>query len=178
VLALWLMQYSNYMSEPVIDPLKRHFPVTVNCATEISKQIEVYLPRLVPPDGHKDIYEDSFADFSVELYEWISLLSLESPRVDPNDSIDPFLSRYAPPIAKDQNLDVTKLVKISWHGFAASCWAHKIFVQAFLAAKPRMWFTFSVFGFNDCSRTGGGDCTIWKLPGAQNEYMLWEIEQG
>lgn len=169
---------SNYMPEVSPDPLMRHFPLTVNCCPEISTQIEAQLPRLQPPDGYRDTYEDDFSDFSVEVYEWISLISLGSPRVDPNDKIDPFLSRYAPPTAEDQKLDITQLVKMNWEGFASSSWAHKIFIQALLAAKPGMWFSFAVLGFNESIQTGGGDCTILKLPGAQNEYMLWEIEQG
>jgi len=172
------MQTSNHMPEVPPDPLKRHFPVTVNRASEISTQIEVHLPRLQPPDGDRDTYEDDFSDFSVEMYEWISLVSLESPRVDLNDRIDPFLSRYAPPAAEDRNPEVTKLVKINWKGFASSSWAHQIFVQVLLAAKPGMWFSFAVLGFHESIQTGGGDCTILKLPGAQNEYMLWEIEKG
>jgi ribonucleases P/MRP protein subunit RPP40 len=155
-----------------------HSPVVVSCSPEISPQIDVELPRLQPPEGHRDMYEDDFSDFSVEMYEWISLISLGSPRVDLNDRIDPFLSRYAPPAAGDQSLGITKLVKINWKGFASSLWAHKVFVQVLLAAKPGMWFSFAVSGFDESIRTGGGDCTILKLPGAQTEYMLWEVEQG
>lgn len=158
-------------------PLQKHFPVTVNCTLEISTEIEVHLPGLKPPDGFRDIYEDDFSDFSVETYEWISLVSLNCPRVDPNDRIDPFLSRYAPPAAGDQNLGATRLVKISWNGFASSSWAHNIFVQALLAAKPGMWFSYTVLGFEESVRTGGRDCTILKPPGEQNEYILWEVEQ-
>ncbi len=112
------------------------------------------------------------------MYEWISLVSLGSPRVDHNDKIDPFLSRYTPPVADDRNNEATKLVKITWKGFASSSWAHNIFVQALLAAKPGMWFSFDVLGFQKSIRLSGGDCTMLKLPGAQNEYMLWEVEQG
>jgi ribonuclease P/MRP protein subunit RPP40 len=124
------------------------------------------------------MYEDDFSDYSVEMYEWLSMISLWSPRVDHNDRIDPFLSRYAPPPAGEQDIGFTELVKISWNGFASSSWAHKIFVQALLAAKPGMWFSFAVLGFDKSIRTGDGDCTILKLPGAQNEYVLWEVEQG
>jgi len=124
------------------------------------------------------MYEDDFSDFAVEIYEWLSMISLEALRVAPNDRIDPFLSRYSPPAADPQKLGVTELIKINWKGFASSSWAHKIFVQALLAAKPGMWFSFTVLGFDESIRTGGGDCTILKLSGAQNEYMLWEVEQG
>jgi ribonucleases P/MRP protein subunit RPP40 len=124
------------------------------------------------------MYEDEFSNFSVEIYEWLSVISLESPRVAPTDRIDPFLSRYSPPPADSQKPGVTELVKINWKGFASSSWAHKIFVQTLLTAKSGMWFSFAVLGFNESIRTGGRDCTILKLPSAQNEYMLWEVEQG
>jgi ribonuclease P/MRP protein subunit RPP40 len=160
------------------DPFKKHFPVVVSCLPDILPQIDVEVPRLQPPEGHRDMYEDDFSDFSVEIYEWLSVISLESPRVVPNDRIDPFLSRYSPPPAESPKPSVTELVKISWKGFTSSSWAHKIFVQALLVAKPGVWFSFATLGFDEGIRTGGRDCTILKLPGAQNEYMLWEVEQG
>jgi ribonucleases P/MRP protein subunit RPP40 len=178
ILYRWSSKTTDRTPEISTDPLKTHFPIVVSCPLEISPQIDVELPRLQPPEGHRDTYEDDFSDFSVEMYEWISLISLGSPRVELDDKIDPFLSRYAHPAAGEQNLVVTELVKISWKGFASSSWAHKIFVQALLAAKPGTWFCFVVLGFDESIRTGGGDCTILKLPGAQNEYMLWEVDQG
>jgi ribonucleases P/MRP protein subunit RPP40 len=151
--------------------------MTVNCAPKISAQIEVELPRLQPPNGHKDMYEDDFGDFSVEMYEWISLISLGSPRVDPKDRVDPFLSRYTPPSAELHSLKVTDVVKITWNGFTSSPWAYKIFVQTLLEAKPDMWFSFAVLGFKESIPRESGDCTVLKLPGVGNEYMLWEVEQ-
>lgn len=165
---------------PGISPelFSKHFPVTVSCAPEISPETEVKLPRLQPPNDQRDMYEDEFSDFAVEIYEWLSLISLGSPRVNAQDQIDPFLSRYSPPSAEAHNFNVTEVVKITWSGFLSSSWAHKIFVQALLAAKSEMWFSFAMLGFNESIPRECGDCTILKLAGARNEYVLWEVEQG
>ena len=158
-------------------PLKEHFPILITCPPKIESPIQVELPYLQPPEGCRDLYENEFSEFSVEIYEWISLISLGSPRVEYGDKIDHFLSRYTRPPLGDKTPVLTEVFKITWTGFASSSWAHRIFVQAILMARPGMWFSFAVLGFDESVRTGGGDCTILKLPNAHNEYMLWEIEQ-
>lgn len=67
------------------------------------------------------------------LYEWLSLVSLESPRITADDAIDPYLSRYEVPdfeaaaTETEGTIMIKRLVKLRWHGlitpnFITSLW--------------------------------------------------------
>ncbi len=154
------------------DPLNTHFPVKKAVAPKISAGINVKIPSLKPPTEVDDLYGADFEDYAIETHEWLSLIQLESPRVDSEDRIDPYLSRYSVPGDDATN---ASLVKITWRGFLSSSWAHKTFVQTLLAAPQDSWFVCSVAGFGEGSLGECKDCTILKLPDAAQEYVLWEI---
>lgn len=118
---------------------------------------------------------DDFAEFANDMYEWLSLVQLESPRIASNDSIDPFLSRYTPPEAPENNTPEV-LSRIVWHGFISPKWTHEAFVKTVLAVSPKSWFAFSVSGCGESLPAGSRDVTILRLPGRSSEYMLWEVE--
>jgi len=161
---------------PEPDPLQQYSPVTVDCAPKITAGPTVHVPRLRPPTGGSGD-EDDFGAFATDIYEWLSLIQLESPRVDVKDRIDPFLSRYRPPASDNPSGEAETLMRISWEGFFSPSWAHKTFVQAVLAATTKSWFAYVVSGFPESLPAGSRDCTILKIPGPSSEYMLWEVEQ-
>ena len=74
--------------------------------------------------GNRDEYEEYAAD----LYEWLSLIRLESPRILSSDQIDPYLSRYRAP-GDGQTHEPANLCKISWQGLLSSAWARKTVVD-------------------------------------------------
>lgn len=108
----------------------------------------------------------------METHEWISLIALESPRIDPDDRIDSALSRYASPGSPTSRI---KLVKITWRGLLSPTWAHRMFVKALLATPPNQWLTYVVGGFGKSWAGESRDCTILKVPDTTNEYVLWEV---
>jgi ribonuclease P/MRP protein subunit RPP40 len=138
----------------------------------VLQDIKVNLASLKPPKEVDHTYGADFEDYAVELQEWFSLISLESPRINPDDKIDPFLSRYAPP---GDSYIITKLVKLTWQGFLAPTWAHKTFVHILLTAPRDSWFAFCVGGFGEGISGHSKNCTIIRLPDAPNEYVVWEI---
>lgn len=155
------------------DPMDIHFPTKVTISPEINSNINVNETCLKPPTKSSPEYDGDFEDFAVETHEWLSLISLGSPRIDPKDRIDPVLSRYAPP---GESTKTSKLVKITWRGFLAPTWAHKMFVQLLLASPNSSWFAFYVCGFGEGWSVRTKDCTILKLPDSPKEYVLWEVE--
>jgi ribonuclease P/MRP protein subunit RPP40 len=157
--------------------MAKHFPTVTSCAPSVLTSFNVAMPRMQPPLEVRSKYEDEFTDFSCDLYEWLSLISLQSPRIGIDDRIDPFLSRYSPPRSEANDIDVSELVKVTWQGFLSAPWAHGILVKAMLAASPKTWFSLGVCGFGE-SVSDSRDCTILNLPGSSNEYLLWEIEGG
>jgi ribonuclease P/MRP protein subunit RPP40 len=129
--------------------------------------------EMKPPPESKSKHDDEFETFATETHEWLSLVSLNSPRIDPEDRIDSILSRYIPP---GESLTSSQLVKITWGGFISPSWAHKTFIQTLLASPKNSWFSYSACGFGNGSSQHSKDCTILKLPDCQNEYLLWEVE--
>jgi ribonuclease P/MRP protein subunit RPP40 len=137
----------------------------------------VKVPQLRPPSNQaKDEYGDDFGDFCIDLHEWLSLLSLESPRISVQDQIDPYLSRYAPPGAESESSKSSELIKITWRGFLSSQWAHKAFAQAVQASSTKHWFAYNLFGFSE-SMLSPKDCGILRIPGSDTEYLMWEVEE-
>ena len=51
----------------------------------------------------------------MELLEWIGMLALRSPRIQPGSSVDPFLCRYVVP--GHDEASVRQLVCLKWRGF-------------------------------------------------------------
>lgn len=67
-----------------------------------------------------------FEAWATELHEWISLLILGSPRILKNDTIDPFLCRYA--VSDNIQSDNSGIVSIQWSGFIPAHWIRSLFV--------------------------------------------------
>jgi len=138
------------------------------------------MPSLYPPTdslgaNSRAGSRPDFEEFAVDIYEWLSLIAIESPRVNDDDQIDRFLSRYAPPDPATTDAETTELIKITWRGFLSASWAHKAFVQGLLAATSNTWLSFGVSGFHDSWSSDSQDCTVLKLPGAANEYVMWQV---
>ncbi|KAF5870060.1 putative ribonuclease p 40kda subunit protein [Botrytis fragariae] len=155
------------------DPLSPHHPHKIACIPKVSSDLTVKRPRFEPPVENNKNYDEDFRDFASEIHEWLSLISLESPRVNSTDKIDPFLSRYDPPIGSDE---AKELVKVTWTGFISSTWAHNTFIQALLVAPRNSWFSYYVGGFSDSWNGESKNCTVLKLPDVPNDYVLWEVE--
>lgn len=156
------------------DPLDAHFPSRFTISPEIVSGIKASMPPLNPDIRSGAMFEESFEDFAVETLEWLSLVALQSPRIDPKDKIDQYLSRYVPP---GDATTRSKLVKITWQGFIPPSWAHKTFVKALLAVPQDAWLSMCVVGFSEGYTGGCGDSTILKVPNASNEYILWETSR-
>jgi len=133
----------------------------------------IALPPLKPalesigPGDREDL-----ESFSAELYEWLSLVRLGSPRIHPEDNIDPFLSRYEVPGVKHQG----KLRTISWRGFLPPAWSRGVLVEVIAALPSKAWFSFSTTTFTRGVTSNNSDCTILRPPDSQGEYLLWEIK--
>lgn len=163
---------ANANEDPKSNPVDLHFPTKVIVEPKIAEDLRVCIPPLTPPADIQHTYNEDFDDFAVETHEWLSLISLNSPRINPKDGMDSFLSRYIPPGGSSTE---SKLVKITWQGFLRPSWAHGLFVEALLATPRESWFSCSVVGFGETWSGDGKDSTILKPPHTSNEYVLWEV---
>ncbi|KAJ3495778.1 hypothetical protein NLG97_g3150 [Lecanicillium saksenae] len=120
------------------------------------------------------IIEDKLeADAAADLYEWLSLVRLGSPRVVYNDSIDPYLSRYSVP---DSPPGETSVGRTSWDGLLNSSWASNL-VSALLATCPEdSWFAISATDMPSGGLGGKSETTILKPPGQSSRYWMWDIK--
>jgi ribonuclease P/MRP protein subunit RPP40 len=121
--------------------------------------------------GQKDDYED----FATDIYEWLALVRLESPRILFNDQIDPYLSRYQVPGASEDR-KLASVCKISWQGFLSSAWARKTFIDIILALPSKTWFSFAATSFSSGMIAESSECTLFRPPNSPGEYLLWEVK--
>ena len=119
-----------------------------------------------PPITEQSQYEDA-----TELLEWLTLAMNQSPRIQSDDSIDSYLSRYRVPAAVDISTDTSDarlqdLVKLRWHGLI-----HPAFVQAILLATLKAsgqdWFAFSATAF---------DGRAYTFLQNKEQTMTWEYQ--
>jgi ribonuclease P/MRP protein subunit RPP40 len=70
---------------------------------------------------------DDHEEEQMQIVEWIDLVRMGSPRLDPNDKIDQYLSRYEIPDA--ESASVVEVVQVSWRGFVMAEWIRELYVQ-------------------------------------------------
>ncbi|ETS86845.1 hypothetical protein PFICI_00673 [Pestalotiopsis fici W106-1] len=168
----WLFHRQSSTPDP--DPLLNFFPTKYSSAPFMEEDLDVQTPTLkIPGHALTDDGRLELEDFATEIYEWLSLLRLKSPRVESGDNIDPFLSRYSVP-AHGQ-VDSSRLCKISWQGFIAPGWARQVLVDVILSVSSRSWFSLHAASFGKGVKGESSECTILRLPGAPGEYLLWDI---
>lgn len=161
---------------PEPDPLTPHAPTKFTSKSGITQHISARLPALQPgPETVASGSRDEYEEFTTDIYEWLSLLRLESPRILPSDNIDPYLSRYRVP-GDPQDHQSASLCKISWQGFLSPAWARKTLVDVILALPAKTWFSFSATTFSSGMMAESSDFTLLRPPELPKEYFLWEVK--
>jgi ribonuclease P/MRP protein subunit RPP40 len=106
--------------------LSKHHPQIMTCIPQKITLQDILTPPLdisqVQALSDRELLEESCR----ELSEWLALVSLNSPRVHTDDSIDPYLSRYVVPRHCDAKS--SNFVKISWKGLIPPVWITQLLV--------------------------------------------------
>lgn len=95
------------------------------------------------------INDEDAREEAAELLEWLSLAMMASPRVQKDDGVDSFLSRYRPA----ENSVAVNLVRYQWHGFAPAAFVLKVLLAALKASSSAStttedgWFALSGASF-------------------------------
>ncbi|KAF3067057.1 hypothetical protein GL218_08896 [Daldinia childiae] len=169
--------FHNLSKTPVPDPLSRHYPVKYTSHPKVSENISTRLPLLKPPIAILSNQNQSELDeFATDIYEWLSLVRLDSPRINIDDKIDPYLSNYTIPGAPD-DLQEGKLCRISWQGFIPPRWTRQTLAEVILALPAKSWFSLSTTTFARDIVGDSADCTILRPPNSSGEYLLWDIRK-
>ncbi|KAL6717877.1 hypothetical protein ACLMJK_003962 [Lecanora helva] len=124
----WLFYDWKYKSEDESQkPIAKHHPVTKQVAAHKTKTDAVLVFDLL--QGKAEDSNEDFEEWAFQLYEWLSLISIESPRVNIDDSIDPYLCRYQIPSPQADLRQSQSFIKITWHGLVPHEWTRTLFVE-------------------------------------------------
>ena len=79
---------------------------------------QVYVPSMkLSTSSDREIAEED----SLELLEWLHMVTQHSPRIGIHDHIDPYLCRYGATSGNPTKLG--DIVQIRWRGFMPGTWA-------------------------------------------------------
>lgn len=131
-------------------------------------------PMGIPSAVLSDRSRQELGEYATELYEWLSLVRLESPRVKLHDDIDSYLSTYTVP-GGSNGTNKGQLCKITWQGFMSPRWVANTLAELIRTLPPKAWFSFSTTPFTRGVVGLGADYTIMRPPSSPGEYVLWEI---
>ncbi|KAI0553415.1 ribonuclease P 40kDa subunit [Xylaria curta] len=169
----WL--FCNLSKIPSPDPITQHHPTKYISNPALVQDLVMKVPPLsVPSTALVDQTRQELNDYATEIYEWISLVRLESPRVKLLDNIDPYLSTYTIPGDPSEN-EEARLCKVSWQGFIPPDWVVSTLAELIKTLPPKAWFSLSTTPFSRVAIGYGADCTIVRPPSSPGEYVLWEI---
>ncbi|KAI1747406.1 ribonuclease P 40kDa subunit [Xylaria castorea] len=170
----WL--FCNLSKTPSPDPMAQYHPTKYTSNPALVQDLAMKIPPLsIPSTVLADQTRQELNDYATEIYEWISLVRLESPRVKLLDNIDAYLSTYAVPGDTSKNNE-GRLCKISWQGFIPPGWVANTLAELIKTLPPKAWFSLSTTPFSRVAIGYGVDCTIMRPPSSPGEYVLWEIK--
>lgn len=164
---------SNYITDPATDPLQALQPIKFTARATTSPTLNTSTPPLSTLTADLASSKPAFQETAAELYEWLSLVRLSSPRVEAGDDIDPYLSSYAVP---GEAPAPTRLRRVSWRGFISSTWVRDALAVVLSEVPAKSWLSLSATAFGK----GGGDeaeCTFFRPPNSGGQYLLWEIHR-
>ncbi|KAI9886430.1 MAG: hypothetical protein M1823_001748 [Watsoniomyces obsoletus] len=165
----WLFCDVSAREEPSPRPIDRYHPIHKKAVPHLVRLESVQVPQSIhtpipPPEQTKNHWDREDKDeHATALHEWLGLISLNSPRIRKDDTIDPFLARYAVPDASTAS--TTTLVKIRWNGFIPATWVSGIWRQTLFAIRASAsthWFAMSAQAFRLQQTEAGRTYTILR----------------
>lgn len=124
----WLFYNFNPTSNESLrggqEPISPHQPIIRDI-----DPVTTNLPKtLVPSITVADLALLYDREESLDLYEYLQMFSLASPRVSAHDSVDPHISRYEVPAIVRNKPRARNMVRVRWQGFISPQFAREIFL--------------------------------------------------
>jgi ribonuclease P/MRP protein subunit RPP40 len=129
-------------------------------------------------DAFSELATSSKADameLATDMYEWLSLARLDSPRIHFGDNIDPYLSGYQVPRQKDKK--PASVRKVSWRGFIQPSWVRQLLVDVIIQLPSKSWFSLSSTAFATSPNGDSAECVLFRPPTSPEQYMLWDVKR-
>ena len=114
-------------AERVERPIAKHHPIAKCVSPQKTTISSVMIPDLAPPQELDT--EGEFEDWALNVYEWLSLVGIQSPRVQAGDAIDPYLSRYTLQLPQGDSPKPQNLARITWFGLLPKESIRKLFID-------------------------------------------------
>ncbi|PHH68616.1 hypothetical protein CDD82_410 [Ophiocordyceps australis] len=127
------------------------------------------VPAGILAQGDREMFEETATD----LYEWLSLVRLQSPRIAANDNIDPFLSRYKVPA---DNKAKAQICMFRWQGFLSASWLQSVAMDALALCSPQQWISISATSIPQSISGDTNELSLLRPSGVANDYLMWEIK--
>ncbi|KAF7562038.1 hypothetical protein G7046_g2083 [Stylonectria norvegica] len=160
--------------KPNPDPLQKQYPTKFTSLPGISQDMTV---RKAPLDISSEVLATGdrleLEQEATECYEWLALIRLGSPRVEPRDDVDPYIARYQ--ISNDMEGEVT-VRKLSWQGFISANWLRDLLVDVLVACPSGSWFFLSATSFSTGVLCNGDELAFLRPPAAGGKYLMWETK--
>ena len=123
-----ILNNSNIIKDAENEPLRKHQPQMIVCEMDrtLHRQVLVHPSLHTPAPITETAPSEQAQEHWGALAEWLAMVALESPRVDANDNIDPYLSRYSVPDV--DNSSPSDLISLKWHGFINPQWITNLFI--------------------------------------------------
>jgi len=141
----------------------------------LKADLKTSVPNLAPPSAALD--ESSrldFDEYGVDIYEWLSLIRLQSPRVSADDEVDQYISSYKV-LGSPGETQSSALCTMSWEGFMPSSWTQRLLAVVVLAVPSKQWFALSATTFAKGVVAEVSECTVMRPPNSPGEYFLWDV---
>ncbi|ODA76654.1 hypothetical protein RJ55_07925 [Drechmeria coniospora] len=136
---------------PCPHPLDRFNPRKHSVALTVVQDVEVpHVKMSVSPVILSQGNRPAFEDTAMNLYEWLSLIRLQSPRITASDTIDP------------------------WKGFINARWLRRLVTDILTKCPQSEWFAVSATAFSNNFAGGSKDLTMLCPSEGATEYLMWE----
>jgi ribonucleases P/MRP protein subunit RPP40 len=127
-------------------PIAAHQPIMKTVEAEVEESAGVLAPKFPSEIGEQD------HEVMEELLEWLTLAAAGSSRVQKDDDMDSYLSRYQVPTLEDSlepgaGHSTQDLAVFRWHGFLPSHFIQQTYLAA-LKACGEGWFSLSATAFD------------------------------
>ncbi|KAG5932285.1 hypothetical protein E4U60_005337 [Claviceps pazoutovae] len=127
----------------------------------------------IGPSSFMDTGRLDMQEIGLCVYEWLSLLKLESPRVQYGDNVDTFLSRYR--VASRDRKQVS-ICRISWVGLIGTTWFQNLVRDVMTVNATEGWLSFSSNSFCDVSLSGiGSELVMLRASTKEDQYLTWRL---
>lgn len=165
----------SHLAEPSPDPLQQYAPVKFTSDPGLIPSLYLQAPSLtIPSDVAASGDRTQLETLATDLYEWVSLVRLQSPRIRAGDSVDPYLSRYQIPEDHGSAVDAT-FGMIRWQGFLTSEWIRQLLVDLLTTLPSQSAFALSATSFAKGTVGDSSEVTFLRPQDAPDHYMLWEV---